>query len=123
LERIAEDHEVRPVLIVLLELGLVHALGDAVEVGEQVGRGLAGVVPILPRLAQQVVDQRLRVDLLLDVERRRLDDEVTPVLLVLAAPDELRVQVAVALFVGDADAGPRRSWRSMASTCGPWRLL
>ena len=33
----------------------------------------------------------LRVDLLLDVERRRVDDEVRPVLLVLAAPDELRI--------------------------------
>ena len=36
------------------------------------------------------------MDLLLDVERRRMDDEVAPVLLVLAAPDELRIEVAVA---------------------------
>jgi hypothetical protein len=43
------------------------------------------------------------VDLLLDVERRRVDDEIAPVLLVLAAPDELRVEVAVAALVGDAD--------------------
>ena len=40
--------------------------------------------------------------LLLDVERRRLDDEVAPVLLVLAAPDELRIEVAVAPLVRDA---------------------
>ena len=49
-----------------------------------------------PASAQQIVDQHLGVDLFLDVERRRVDDEVAPVLLVLAAPDELRVEVAVA---------------------------
>ncbi len=38
LEGVAEDHAVGPVLVVLVELGLVHALGDAVEVGEEVGR-------------------------------------------------------------------------------------
>jgi hypothetical protein len=42
------------------------------------------------------------VDLLLDVEGRGLDDEVAPVLLVLAAPDELGVEVAIAALVGDA---------------------
>jgi hypothetical protein len=42
------------------------------------------------------------VDRLLDVEGRGLDDEVAPVLLVLAAPDELGVEVAVAALVGDA---------------------
>ena len=46
--------------------------------------------------AQQVVDQHLRVDLLLDVERRSVDDEVAPVLLILPAPDELRIEVGVA---------------------------
>ena len=55
------------------------------------------------RLPQQVVDQHLGVDLFLDVERRGVDDEVAPVLLILAAPDELRVEVAVAALVGDAD--------------------
>ena len=37
-KEVAEDHAVRPVLVVLIELGLVHVLGDAVEVGEEVGR-------------------------------------------------------------------------------------
>ena len=97
LERVAEDHAVRPVLVVLVELGLVHALGDAVEVGEEVGLSARRPRARAPCVcAQQVVDQHLRVDLLLDVERRRVDDEVAPVLLVLAAPDELRVEVAVA---------------------------
>src|SRR5688500_11380645 len=35
------------------------------------------------------------MNLLLDVERRRLDDEIAPVLVVLAAPDELRIEVGV----------------------------
>ena len=46
---------------------------------------------LLGRAALQIVDDRLRVNLLLDVERRHIDDEIGPVLLVLAAPDELRV--------------------------------
>ena len=87
----------------LVELGLVHALGDAVEVGEQVGRDLPGFVLALLRLAQQIVDQHLGVHLFLDVERRGVDDEVAPVLLILAAPDELRIEVAVAALVGHAD--------------------
>ena len=56
----------------------------------------------LARLTEQVVDERLGMHLLLDVEGRGLDDEVAPVLLVLAAPDELGVEVAVAALVGDA---------------------
>ena len=58
------------------------------------GVSIAGFVLALPRLAQQVVDQRLRVDFFLDVERRGVDDEVAPVLLVLPAPDELGIEVA-----------------------------
>ncbi|MCY4090409.1 MAG: hypothetical protein OXF62_06285 [Caldilineaceae bacterium] len=43
------------------------------------------------------------MDALLNVERRRVDDEVGPVLQVLAAPDELGVEVAVAALVGDLE--------------------
>jgi hypothetical protein len=78
----------------------VHALRDAVEVGEEVGDLLAGLLAALARLAQQVVDEGLGKDLLLDVKRRGLDDEVAPVLLVLPAPDALGVEVAVAALVG-----------------------
>ena len=39
--------------------------------------------------------------LLLNEKRRRLNDEVGPVLHVLATPDELRVEVAVAPLVRD----------------------
>ena len=79
----------------LIELGLVRALGDAVEVGEEVGREVAVVVLLLLGLTQQVVDDGLGVDLFLDVERRGVDDEVAPVLLILAAPDELGIEIAV----------------------------
>jgi hypothetical protein len=95
LERVAEDHAVGPILVVGIELGLVRALGDAVEVGEEVGGELAVVVLLLLGLAQQVVDERLGVDFFLDVKRRGVDDEVAPVLLILATPDELGVEIAV----------------------------
>ena len=54
-------------------------------------------------MAQQIVDQDLRVNLLLDIERRRLDDQFGPILLVFAAPDELRVEIAVAPLIGEPD--------------------
>ena len=34
-----------------------------------------------------------------------MDDEVGPVLLVLAAPDELRIEIAVAALVGAREPG------------------
>ena len=96
LEGVAEDHAVGPVLVVGVELGLVSALGHAVEVGEEVGREHPGFVLAFLRLAQQVINERLGVDLFLDVERRGVDDEVAPVLLILPAPDELGIEVGVA---------------------------
>jgi hypothetical protein len=36
------------------------------------------------------------MDLFLDVERRRVYHQLTPILLVLAAPDELRIEISVA---------------------------
>ena len=80
----------------------------------RLGTGL--LRPGLLRLPDQVVDQDLGLHLLLDVEGRGMDDEVRPVLLVLAAPDELGVEVPVAAglfvgkpggasFIGDPDRG------------------
>ena len=43
------------------------------------------------------------MDLVLDVQRRSLHHEVRPVLLVLAAPHQLRVQIPIAALVGDTD--------------------
>ena len=42
------------------------------------------------------------MDLLLDVERWSVDDEIAPILLVLAPPDELWIEVAVASVVLNA---------------------
>ena len=89
----------------LVKLGFVRTLGDAVEVGEQVCRGLPGLVLALFGGAQQVVDQHLGVDFFLDVEWWCVDNQVAPVLLVLAAPNQLRVQVGIA---GVADLLGRR---------------
>ena len=101
LKGVAEDHPVRPVLRRAGRTRSCRPSGRPLKSANRsicVGCRLPGL-----RLALEVVDQRLGVDLLLDVERRRMDDEVAPVLLVLAAPDELRVEVAVAALVGDAD--------------------
>lgn len=102
-EAVARDHAVRPVLVVRVKLGLRFEIGQAVEVGEEVGHRLGTAVLPRLRLPAQVVDQHLRVHLLLDVERRRGHHEVRPVLLVLAAPHELRIEVAIAPLIGDAD--------------------
>ena len=91
LKTVAEDYPVRPVGVVLIELGAGVFARQAVEVGEKVDlkTRLARKPLRLRRLAvsQQVVDQRLRMHLLLDEERRRLYHQVRPVLLVLAAPE------------------------------------
>ena len=109
LEAVAEDHAVGPVGVVLVELGLGVLGGQAVEVGEEIGETGLDVVVLcatgLLALLHQVVDEDLGMDAFLDVERRHVDDEIGPVLLVFAAPDQLRVQVAVAAFVGDAEGG------------------
>ena len=49
----------------------------------------------LSGLPQQIIDQCFGVDLFLDVERRSMDDEVGPILLILATPDKLRIKIAV----------------------------
>ena len=46
-------------------------------------------------LLEEVVDEDFWVDLFLDVERRGVDDEVAPVLLILPAPDELGIEVGI----------------------------
>ena len=106
LQAVAEDHAVRPVCIVLVELGPRFFAGQSVEVGEEIELWLsctvcAGLCPPL-----QVVNQNLGMDLLLDVERRRGHNQVGPVLLVLAAPDQLRIEVAIAALIGNADRRP-----------------
>src|SRR6266699_2404183 len=57
---------------------------------------MPGVVLALFGGAQQVIDEHLGDDLFLDVERRSVNNEVAPVLFILAAPDELGIEVGVA---------------------------
>ena len=81
LEAVAEDHAVGPVGVVGVEVGAGVVAGQAVEVGEEVDlladaprlarRELPGD-PRRLRLAEQVVDKHLGVDLLLNEQRRRL---------------------------------------------------
>jgi hypothetical protein len=103
-EAVAEDKAVGPVGVVLVEFSGAGVVGQAVEVGEEVNlRGAGGGAGL--GLAEEVVNEDLGMDLFLDVKRRRGHDEVGPVGNVLATPDELRVEVAVAAFVGDLDGG------------------
>jgi hypothetical protein len=114
LERVAEGHAVGPILVVGVELGLVRAFGDGVEVGEEVGRELAVAVLLLLGLAQEVVDEGLGVDLFLDVERRGVDDEVAPVLLILATPNELGIEIEI--------SGATEGFGGYPSSCGRHRV-
>jgi hypothetical protein len=88
---------------VLVEFGQRLLVGQPVEIGEEIRHRRRCLVAPRFALPQEVVDQDLRVHLLLDVERRRLDDQIGPILLVLAAPDELRIEIAVAPLIGEPD--------------------
>ena len=83
----------------LVEVGAVGPFGQAVEVGEHI-QLLPLILPAFLGLPHQVGDERLGVDLLLDVERRHVDHQVGQVLLVLAPPYQLGIQVPVAALVG-----------------------
>ena len=73
----------------LIEFGLGLWI-DAIEVGEEVG-GVDLRLPSMLGLTFQILDDCLGIDFFLNVERRRLDHEIGPVLTVLTAPNELRV--------------------------------
>src|SRR5262249_24583697 len=96
LERVAPDYSGGPVFIVLVKEGPVRALFDALEMGEKNGRGASFMSLNTLRLLKKVVDEYFGMHFLLNIERRRLDDEVTPVLIVLPTPNELGIEVRVA---------------------------
>ncbi|OPZ67874.1 MAG: hypothetical protein BWY82_02684 [Verrucomicrobia bacterium ADurb.Bin474] len=79
----------------LVKLGFGILAGQAIEVAKQVHLRVAGVIGQF-RLAQQIFDQCLGMDLLLNVERWGLHHKVGPILLVLAPPYQLRIEVTVA---------------------------
>jgi hypothetical protein len=98
-QAVAEDHSVRPVGVVLVELGASLLVGQTVEVGEQVRHWRVCFLAPLAGLPY------LRVDIPLDIKRRSLNDQVGPILFVLTAPNELRVEIAIAPLIRDADRG------------------
>ena len=92
LQGVAEDHPVRPVGLVLVEVDEVQ-LVEAIEGLEQ--RQL-GLVRGCSSSAAQILDQHPRVDLLLDVDRRRIGHQIPIGDVVLAGPHQLRIQGRVA---------------------------
>ncbi len=80
----------------LVEIGLVHTGGYTVEVSEQIRLRAGLLIALLARLPEQIVDQYLGMNFFLDIKRRRVDDEVAPILLIFPTPDELRIEVGVA---------------------------
>ncbi|OQA95709.1 MAG: hypothetical protein BWY25_02366 [Chloroflexi bacterium ADurb.Bin222] len=100
-QRIAQDHAVGPVLLVLVEL---HFLGEifrpAVEIVEELQLITGGLFrhtrPRAPGLRHEVVDQRLWVDFLLDVDGHSGHRQIGGVLFVFALPDQLRIERGIA---------------------------
>jgi hypothetical protein len=91
-QRVAKNHAIRPVLLVVVEVHLlVKSLWPAIEVCEQVG-----LVLRLLLQSGQSVDDGLRVNLLLDVDGHYRHSQVFPVLLVFSLPHQLRVKRRIA---------------------------
>ncbi|WP_238946560.1 hypothetical protein [Vandammella animalimorsus] len=126
MQAVAQNQAVLPVAFVLVEVGALGAFGQAVEVAKQLGLlHISAGGAVVGRLAQaaQVVDQGLGFDLFLDVQRRGVDDEVAPVLLVLAAPDQLRIQLAIeALLHGFVRPAHRVCFMQGAQRVQPLRI-
>lgn len=101
LEAVAEDHAIGPIGVMLVELGPGGGIGEAVEVGEEVGLRAGFLIFSCLALPEEVVDEDLGMDFFLDIKGRGLGDEVRPILLIFPAPDELRVEIAVAAFIGN----------------------
>jgi hypothetical protein len=85
---------------------LVEVVGQSVEVVDQAELHVAGLLrgfPLTPALSRgarvilsEVFDDGLRMDLLLNVDRDGGDFQGLAVLLVFAAPNQLRIEVGVA---------------------------
>ena len=89
LKAVAQNHPVRPMLVMLVKFR-ARIRRDTVEIGEQVRRGRIRPAG-LRGAAFQIINYRLGVDFLLNIKRRHVDDQVRPVLCVLAAPHQLRI--------------------------------
>ena len=91
-QRVAQDHAVRPLLAVVVEVDALVEVQAGVQVVEhgQLGRLAAA------GCRAQVFHQVVRVDRLLDVDRHRRHGQRLTILLVLALPHQLRVERRVA---------------------------
>ena len=87
-QRVAEDHPVRPLAGVAVELDLLRE--GKVRVRREEAELLLGLAALA--LRSELLNERQRVDRLADVDRDGRHLEVVGVLLVLALPDELRVE-------------------------------
>ena len=87
-QAVAEDHAVRPMLVVLVEFKLGFRIVEPIEIRKQIGR-VALLRCAHLRTADKIVNNRLGMHLFLDEELGCLDNEVGPVLPVLATPDQL----------------------------------
>src|SRR5262249_232176 len=99
---VAEDHSVGPMGVVLIELCLRRLTRQSVEISEEINLRFCGFGMSFGA-ALQVVDQHFRVNLFLNIERWRGNNQVRPVLLVFAAPNELWIEVTVAAFVSHSN--------------------
>src|SRR5262245_1182696 len=125
-QAVAEDHPVRPMLVVLVELESRLRIVESIEIRKQVGRVvLFGGALFGP--TDEVIDDYFRMNFLLDVELGSLDNEIGPVLLCGAGfqsgPCRLRV-IHVGPARGDAcgmSASVRKrtcaSCRDMSAQC------
>ena len=87
----------------LVELCFGILAGQSVEIGKEIELRIRLLAATLFRLPTQIVDKNLGMNLLLDIERRRRHNQIGPVLFVLAAPNQLRVQIAVTALVGHSN--------------------
>ncbi|MHB1609883.1 MAG: hypothetical protein ACYCXX_14875 [Acidiferrobacter thiooxydans] len=109
-QRVAKNQAIRPVLVVRVELGLIRAFRNAIEVREQIAHGARRHLPAFPGAAQKVINPRLRANLSLDSERRCVHDKIAPALSILASPDELPVEVGMARIAQRLRALLRLLW-------------
>jgi hypothetical protein len=86
LQAVAQDQAITPVGIVLIELSFGSLAGQAIEISEQIELTPCAF-RIRLRTPQQVVNEHFRLDFFLDVQGWCMDNEIRPVLLVLAAPN------------------------------------
>lgn len=101
LKRVAQNHAVGPVLVVLIEIGLIHAGRNTVEIREQAESALLGIA-FPAAFAHQVFNKGLGMDFFLNIQGRSLYGKRI-VSVVLAAPDKLGVKIGITLFIAYHD--------------------